>query len=269
LNTEAYAFRAKFADSLSRGVVITATRDTLLAHWDSIRHIPPDIKDGDSIGITGIRANYSTWLRDSITFVNGSFINITQSGDSIKIAALVSTLSCWDIHADTLDTTIVTNGIWGILKKSSEGFGRFQFSHVNIGVECTTGATELDSRYNTIGGGLHNSAIFDYTTVAGGYLNKSAGDFSSILGGFNNYAKSPLTTIGGGAGNFVEGEGSVISGGQSNLIEYSSSVIAGGTNNQALANYSTISGGDNNIINSIHSNISGGEIIQSTPGSLL
>ncbi len=47
LTSSAYSFRAAIADSLAGGDHVIATRDTMIAHWDSIRGIPEDIADGD------------------------------------------------------------------------------------------------------------------------------------------------------------------------------------------------------------------------------
>ena len=50
LAVEAYAFHARYAEELIGGDMTIETRDTMIAHWDSIRGIPPEVwDDGDWI----------------------------------------------------------------------------------------------------------------------------------------------------------------------------------------------------------------------------
>ncbi len=46
LTSSAYSFRAAIADSLAGGDHVIATRDTMIAHWDSLRNIPEGFADG-------------------------------------------------------------------------------------------------------------------------------------------------------------------------------------------------------------------------------
>jgi len=118
LTSSPYAFRAAVADSFTGGVS-PWTQDTMIAHWDSlrdvpadiadgdqfdttiahwatVRDIPADITDGDSPGFQQLRANGSAWLTDSVTLVEGTNITLTQTGDSIEIAAEgIPALSGW------------------------------------------------------------------------------------------------------------------------------------------------------------------------------
>ncbi len=86
LTSSPYAFRAAVADSFTGGIS-PWTQDTMIAHWDSVRAIPADIADGDDPGFQQLRANGSAWLTDSVTFVEGSNITLTQTGDTIEIAS--------------------------------------------------------------------------------------------------------------------------------------------------------------------------------------
>jgi len=86
LTTSPYAFRAIFADSCAGGTV--GEQDTFIAHWDSLRNIPAHFADGDDIGFEQLRADHYPWLTDNATFVAGANIALTQTGDSITIAAI-------------------------------------------------------------------------------------------------------------------------------------------------------------------------------------
>ncbi len=72
LTSEAYAFRAKYADSLSYS--ITSPRDTLIAEWDSIRNVPHGLDDGDDIiGIEDTMIAYWDMIRNiPACFADGS-----------------------------------------------------------------------------------------------------------------------------------------------------------------------------------------------------
>ena len=83
LSTSPYAFRAIYADSITG----QAVQDTFVAHWDSVRNIPPDLLDGDDVGFVQLRADGAAWLTDSVTLVEGTNITLTQEGDSITVSS--------------------------------------------------------------------------------------------------------------------------------------------------------------------------------------
>jgi len=56
-------------------------------HWDNLSNLPADLADGDDLGFQQLRANGSAWLPDSVTLVDGTGITLTQTGNSITIAA--------------------------------------------------------------------------------------------------------------------------------------------------------------------------------------
>ncbi|MBN2542891.1 transposase [bacterium] len=86
ITSSPYALYAAVAESLAGGSVID-NFDTMIAYWDSLRGIPADIADGDSPGFQHVRANGGAWLSDSVTFVDGANITLTQTGDTLEIAS--------------------------------------------------------------------------------------------------------------------------------------------------------------------------------------
>ncbi len=90
LASSAYAFRAEIADSIAGGDLVIATRDTMIAHWDSIRGIPEGFADGIDNGLVRIRGSFSPWIDDEATIAGGTDIEVTQSGNTITVSSTAS-----------------------------------------------------------------------------------------------------------------------------------------------------------------------------------
>ncbi len=69
-------------------------------HWDSIVGIPADLG-----GFQRLRADAYSWLSDSVTFVSGTNVTLTQTGDSIIIASIGGSGgdSDWEIRGDDMN----------------------------------------------------------------------------------------------------------------------------------------------------------------------
>ena len=168
------------------------------------------------------------------------------------------------------DTILCTYSFLGLARG---GAGNAAYSlqpetHVNFGVECTTGAGANNWVYCTISGGWGNNATWSYSTVGGGYLNEarqafttigggqgnsisSGGSHSTIAGGYNNTANGTRSFIGGGMDNTTAGTYSTIGGGYGNTVTssgFSRSTIAGGQLNTISSEYSAIPGGRDNDV---------------------
>jgi len=139
-------------------------------------------------------------------------------------------------------------------------------THVNLGVDSTTGLSGSEMTYATVGGGYSNTASGTYSTVGGGRGNiasPSGTGYTTIGGGYSNTARSPYSTIGGGYSNStlytLETEWySTIGGGALNTASGYSATIGGGYNNTASGTYSTIGGGVDNTVSGLRSTIGGG-----------
>ncbi len=195
-----------------------------------------------------------------------------------------------DTHWSTSDSVLYTNHFLGIARGEAGNilYGDSAYTHVNLGVACTTGSSGYnsfgatisggyrnlaDSNYATIGGGLHNKAHGRYGTIAGGeynesrgvvsiigggYSNSATGNFSAILGGYDNQASGEYCAIGGGQDNITLGEHAFVGGGKDNEAEGPYGTIGGGDGNFAVARASSVGGGSSNVASGIGGTIPGG-----------
>ncbi|MCK5833542.1 hypothetical protein KAH81_07725 [bacterium] len=225
--------------------------DTTIAYWGSLRNIPADIADGDDLGFQQLRANGSAWLPDSVTFVEGSNITLTQTGDSITIAATGADTDWIYNVTDGGDTTLMTGGKWGIARSGATLYGNADSTHVNLGVGGKTGTSGQNYKYCTVAGGFGNTASYDYATVGGGQENIASGiafGYSTVNGGYKNTASGDAATVGGGFSNIASGDGATVGGGYRNLASGDGAIIPGGNRNIASGFRSVISGGEYNAV---------------------
>ena len=174
---------------------------------------------------------------------------------------------------------------------SNKLWGTSAFTHINLGVACTTGVSGQNYANATVGGGTRNGAKGNDATVGGGYVNTANGSYATVGGGSTN-AATALATVGGGLSNTAGGGGAVIGGGTYNSASgtfatvaggcYDTAMadnggvfsgydnlagdaatdtaacVAGGKSNSAIARYTFIGGGYQNYVNYYGSNIGGG-----------
>jgi hypothetical protein len=148
---------------------------------------------------------------------------------------------------DGADTTLQTDGKWGLSRAGNAMFGNADSTHVNFGVGCTTGTSGLNYKYATVGGGIGNTASGLRATVGGGYSNAASQNATTIGGGFSNLADSNFATVGGGYDNTASGYSSVVSGGCYNAIRDNYGVICGGVRDTVKAPYGAVLGGYSNL----------------------
>ncbi len=137
------------------------------------------------------------------------------------------------IVSDGADTTLQMGGKWGLARSGNVMYGNADSTHVNFGVECTTGTSGQNNRYCTIAGGFRNTAGAHYSaaisgsgntasgmygTVSGGIANTVSGSAGAVVGGSSNTASGYLSTIGGGYQNYIAGDYSTICGGNADTI---------------------------------------------------
>jgi len=145
-----------------------------------------------------------------------------------------------------------------ILRNGSTIHGSYGYTHINLGVESTTGESERNYSYATIGGGVNNIASRNYATVGGGYENTASGEYATIGGGNQNSASGTFDTVGGGNHNTAEGVWSTVGGGWDNTASDTYSTVAGGCFNTASGDASTVAGGRVNTASGAYSVICGG-----------
>lgn len=154
---------------------------------------------------------------------------------------------------------LFTNGVYGIARLSNTIYGsNNDTTHINLGINSTTGVFGFDYKYLTISGGYMNNASGDLATVGGG-ANNSASDSATISGGYNNTASGNLATVGGGRTNLANGVRATISGGSNNQASGNLPTIGGGYGNYAVDS-ATVGGGSNNDATGIVATISGGSL---------
>ena len=159
---------------------------------------------------------------------------------------------------DTGDTTITTGGNWGIARYGNTLYGNADSTHVNLGVECTTGTSGQNYTYCSVGGGLQNTASEGYTTVGGGNQNTSSGYYATVGGGNHNTSSGNYATVGGGSGNTASGDHATVGGGYHSTSSAYSTTVGGGYDNTATADYATIGGGRLNSASEQYATVGGG-----------
>ncbi|MCP4703540.1 MAG: hypothetical protein GY865_02940, partial [candidate division Zixibacteria bacterium] len=144
------------------------------------------------------------------------------------------------------DSVLYTNNYLGIARGGADNklWSNGSYSHVNLGVACTTGANGgFSILYSTVGGGNSNTASNVASTVGGGTSNTANGENSTVGGGNSNIAGGHFSTVGGGNGNTASGNYSIVSSGYTNEVSGYGSTIGGGLHNSNAGDYSIISGG--------------------------
>jgi hypothetical protein len=129
----------------------------------------------------------------------------------------------------TPDSVLYTVGNLGIARGGAGNMlhGTQRFTHVNLGVACTTGTSGQDYQSATVGGGYGNTASGNYVTVGGGYSNTASGMLTTVGGGQLNTASGYLATVGGGYGATASGYCATVPGGYASRAAGSYSFAAG------------------------------------------
>ena len=224
---------------------------------------------GDSsFGFSAISASQVVTLSSVAVFLGVSMgINTTNPQEALHVVG-----------------SLVANNFQGSGDLSFEGslsrdssnllLGSDAQTHVNLAQSSTTGRTDTDISYPSIGGGLANTAAGDYSVVAGG-LNNTAWSTGSVVGGgvanqvldsyvtisggLQNTATGIYTTLGGGLDNTASGTFVSLLGGSVNTATADYVFLGGGWRNKSSGNYSVLGGGRDNQIDDAYGTISGGE----------
>ncbi|MFC1683792.1 hypothetical protein ACFL0G_06275, partial [Candidatus Zixiibacteriota bacterium] len=166
----------------------------------------------------------------------------------------------------TPDSVLFTADYLGIARGGADNmlYGDAVHTHINLGVDCNTGAYGQNYAYCTVGGGLLNTASEHFATVSGGDNNFAGGDRATVSGGRENEARGDHTTVGGGGQNVASNDAATVGGGAYNIASGYGATLSGGGENRARGSYSVVSGGgglfpaDSNSAIGDHSAIGGG-----------
>jgi len=161
----------------------------------------------------------------------------------------------------TPDSVLYTVRQLGIARGGANNmlWGNNLFTHVNLGVACTTGTNGQDYGYCTVGGGYRNTASGYYATVAGGNANFATHQGATVGGGFYNKALEYYATVAGGDNNTVRGSYATVGGGDRNTASGAYATVAGGYYNTASGTSATVAGGDYNTATGFAATVGGGE----------
>ena len=187
------------------------------------------------------------------------------------------------IGTDSPAARLTVNG--GILRSGSTMYGANAETHINLGIDGTTGMFGQDYSYATVGGGYWNNANNDYASVGGGYGNEANDFAATVSGGMGNIASGQSATVGGGRKNEASGSIATVGGGLKNEASgYNATVAGGGSDipipvrpgniasgdyatvgggggsfcNTASGDYATVSGGSNNTADGLYATVPGG-----------
>ncbi|MBN1213387.1 MAG: tail fiber domain-containing protein [candidate division Zixibacteria bacterium] len=204
----------------------------------------------------------------------GTYPSFQKSGEMLTVNGIIYSLSGGFKFPDgTLQTTASGSGNWslssnvlyttdkyGVAKGNASNilYGDSAYSHVNLGIACTTGVSTSARYYPSVGGGKSNVAAGNYSTIAGGYSNYTSSAYGTIGGGYNNLADDNYTSITGGRNNIAGAEYSTVTGGYGNEANDLYAFVGGGENNEANARHTTVCGGESNIASAWYSTVCGG-----------
>ncbi len=130
----------------------------------------------------------------------------------------------------------------GIAGKYNTLYGSADTTHVNLGINNTTGLSGSTRRGCTITGGENNTASGGLAFVGSGNHNSATNSYSVVTGGYYNLSGHSYATVGGGHTCEATGNAATIAGGWDNSAGGYYSTIPGGSNNTANGEYSYASG---------------------------
>jgi hypothetical protein len=152
---------------------------------------------------------------------------------------------------------LYTYGPWGIARYGNILYGDADYTHVNLGVACTTGTSGQNYECCTVGGGERNTASGYGATVGGGHNNHASGSCATAGGGYNNLVSSAFATVGGGYGDTAGADWATVGGGYKNVAGGMYATIGGGDDNKASNDVATVGGGYDNTASS-YATVGGG-----------
>jgi len=260
-------FKAPYSDTADYARAAPAT-DSARVAGNSHRLQGKDTTDFDARYVNENQVNSTT----SSMIVDGTIVgqDLNQMGASTN-QVLKWTGSTWAPRNDSIgmdndwvrgtpDSVLYTVRQLGIARGGANNmlWGNNRFTHVNLGVACTTGTNGWNYLYCTVGGGYGNTASRNNAMVGGGEDNTASGPRATVGGGVSNTASGTDATVGGGAFNTVSGTGAPVGGGAGNTASGPYATVGGGWINTASGPYATVSGGLENTATGENATVGGG-----------
>jgi hypothetical protein len=192
-----------------------------------------------------------------IRIVSAAYAYLTRKADTANYALAGGTPSPW--VRGSPDSVLYTVRQLGIARGGADNmlYGPSQFTHVNLGVACTTGTSGQDRPYCTVGGGGNNTASGYGAIVGGGQANTASGYHATVAGGGGNSASGSDATVGGGGYNSASEWFATVAGGTRNSASGEAATVAGGYN-KASGDFATVAGGGWNVAAGAYSTVGGG-----------
>ena len=143
-----------------------------------------------------------------------------------------------------LDSVLYTIRNLGIARGGADNAlrGNQAFTHTNLGVACTTGASGQDYHHATVGGGEANVSGHTHATVGGGYGNVARYEAATVGGGYQNAAASFRATVGGGYCNVARAAYATVCGGYRDSASGAYSFAANASSAAAHSNSAAFNG---------------------------
>ena len=200
-------------------------------------------------------------IADTANYVSGANVvgEVAQANyaDTAKYALVAPNDTDW--VRDTLNKVLLVRDYLGLGRNgvANAMLGDSINTHINLGVNCTTGVAGENYYFCTINGGKGNQALNNYTTVSGGKDNIAKKYASTVSGGYNNTANDSFSVVGGGKSNYAGGDYATISGGRDNFVSRDYGTVSGGRENKA-SRYAVVGGGYADTASGVYSTVSGG-----------
>jgi hypothetical protein len=137
-------------------------------------------------------------------------------------------------------------------------YGNYRYTHINLGIACTTGTSAINYDYCTVGGGYGNKATQSYATVSGGYKNKADTAYAFVGGGSYNRANGYTAAVVGGSANIASGSYAFVGSGYGDTASGNYTFVGGGFRNKADSSYAFVGGGFRNKADSSYAFVGGG-----------
>jgi len=157
----------------------------------------------------GMKVGADPEMTPRVQVTSAAYAYIARKADTANYAlAGGSADNAW--VRGTPDSVLYTIRQLGIARGGAGNMlhGTNRFTHVNLGVACTTGVSGQDRTGNTVGGGLRNVASGQYASVPGGYAASAThyGEVASASGCFDAAGDAQVSQYvlrGQGAGDVV------------------------------------------------------------------
>jgi len=141
-------------------------------------------------------------LQPRTRIASAAYAYMATYSDTAEYAKNAATDSDW-VRVD--GAVLFTADYVGIARGGAENLVCVprEWTHINLGVACTTGVYGLDYDCMTVSGGYGNTARRPYSTVGGGEFNKANSTCATVSGGIANTASASYSTVGGGYADTV------------------------------------------------------------------